>query len=740
MKDRLTALILALFLLFTNCLPAASAEWLGQRQSEGARDYRVMTRGGGEDTVTIMVYLDGSDLETNGGAASADLREMMAADISDNVNLIVETGGSSEWHISDVNPETNQRWRITQGNMELVDDAGFCNMVEPETLTNFIRFCATNYPADRYMLVLWNHGGGTVGGFGDDERFILSRSDTLSISEINQVLADSGVVFDMIGFDACLMATAETAFMVEKYADYMIASQRNEPGSGWNYTPWLNALSANTSIPTAELGAIVVDSFIEDAMNGYSRDQLTLSVIDLTYIPTLFEEMYEFFDNAEYTLISDNGFLSVAQAITSNRAVSDNYDLVDIEYLLGSMEGSDEVLEILDQCVVYNNTTIDDHNGLCLYFPYTDLSSVDFALDIYDQIGIDDSYQSFITTFANIMAGGQMYASTEPAQPHSALATVLAGNTAGDADESYDAPDEIASTGNAAIDNLIAHQSGANDQPDDTGDTSASSGGGHYVIESLILHQPSIDTAAEGAQPALGFSEWLSASWMDETMQAGLTDFYSAYSYDTTQLEIDEYGDEYVLSIPDEQWHMITAVEQCVYLDDGGGYIELGADSMYEFTAEGDLLISFDNTWVSLDDQLVCFYTVENWSSGDEWYSWGVAPIWYNNRDAELVVRWDNEHPSGYVMGWRYAEENNSTNLRGLFELEEGMYFDFLCEYYDYEGEHLGSYLWGGMTVSGDISVSYEDVGDGDVIVYYELRDIFQNVFTTESVIYSLNN
>ena len=76
----------------------------------------------------------------------------------------------------------------------------------------------------------------------------------MTLDEIHSALTKADVDFDFIGFDACLMATYETAVMLEQHADYMIASEETEPGIGWYYTGWINALSSNTSINTAELG------------------------------------------------------------------------------------------------------------------------------------------------------------------------------------------------------------------------------------------------------------------------------------------------------------------------------------------------------------------------------------------------------------------------------------------------------------------------------------------------------
>lgn len=763
------------------------------------RDYRTMTRGGGKDTVTVMVYLCGSDLESEGACASIDLEEMAKAKLGDQVNLVVETGGAKDWAINGIEASTNQRWLIRDGKMKLLGNAGKRNMSSGSTLVSFIDFCENQFPADRYILILWDHGGGTVGGYAYDERF---GKGMMSISELNKALMDANVVFDLIGFDCCLMGTAETAFMVEKYADYMVASQRTEPGEGWYYTTWLTTLGKNPSIPTEELGRVIVDSFIGAAKNGYYGSELTLSLIDLSYIPALFDEMYDFFKDAQKTLVDDKAFIAASRVMGESRAMTDNQDLVDMVYMLDKMSGSEKLLSKLDQCIVYNGATIRDHNGLCLYFPYRNLSKVSDALYIYDQIGIGETYQQFITTFASLLAGGQAYSGGGSGSPMgqttnwwdsvlqewdggsgwyssesdmygdslfdslfgtgTTTTTTQSGSGYYGSDSWWDAfftePQPAATAAPSATDDWLSALFGI---PSGTTTTTSGDDYGAGSWLDMLLGETGGDVEVDTAGASYEMEDdWLSAllgdadewaatdpsyntqstwSWLDQDMISGFSDFYAENDYDPSTLAIEEKGDGFVLSLPEEQWELITGIEQRVFLDDGEGYIDLGADSLFEFDEDGDMLIEFDNTWVALDGQICCYYAVEDiYEDDDNWSTWGVVPIWYNNQDAELVVAWDDENPYGYVRGWRYADRGSTQ--RGLFELRRGMTFSFVCDYYTYDEEFVDSYLWGDMTVRGDIQVSYEDVGNADCLVYYQLYDVYQNSYWTEALIYSLNN
>ena len=103
----------------------------------------------------------------------------------------------------------------------------------------------------------------------------------MDLAGISKALKNGGVQFDFIGFDACLMATAETALMLNDYADYLIASEETEPGIGWYYTNWLTKLGENTSMPTVEIGKNIVDDFVSDLRKKCPGQKTTLSVIDL---------------------------------------------------------------------------------------------------------------------------------------------------------------------------------------------------------------------------------------------------------------------------------------------------------------------------------------------------------------------------------------------------------------------------------------------------------------------------
>ncbi len=342
------------------------------------------------DTWTILVYLCGTDLETNGGFASINLQEMTLATGSDKVNVIIETGGTQQWAIDGIDPGQIQRWKAVPGDIELLDSQPLANMGEAETLGSFLKWGVENYPADKYMCAMWDHGGGSVAGIAVDE---LHGGDMLNLKELSQGLSMAGVQFELIGFDACLMSTMETAAALTPYARYMVASQELEPGTGWDYTAWLNALAADTTADGLAVGTTICDSFYEKCAAGGTESLATLAVTDLSKIPDLtsaFDAMAA--DMKGFTSVTEK-LQPLTQAIVRAENYGGNNDsegytnMVDLGDLTLCAEGvlgdtGDALLNALFAAVPYHvaGEGRQRSNGLSLYVP---LAAVPDELDQY---------------------------------------------------------------------------------------------------------------------------------------------------------------------------------------------------------------------------------------------------------------------------------------------------------------------------------------------------------------------
>ena len=206
----------------------------------GTEDDAKTGNGGGnpEKEYTVMVYIVGSNLESRYGAATNDMEEMRAAGLDfDRTNLLVYTGGSKRWvsnipntsnNVLDMSVDTRSQTDRIMAQTDSSADMGL-----PETLAEFINYCTTNYPARHYGLILWDHGGGPLWGYGSDELF---KNDSLLLGELRSAMngtifgpgsatPDGGRKLDWVGFDACLMGTLENAKLWGDYADYLVGSE-----------------------------------------------------------------------------------------------------------------------------------------------------------------------------------------------------------------------------------------------------------------------------------------------------------------------------------------------------------------------------------------------------------------------------------------------------------------------------------------------------------------------------------
>lgn len=663
--------------------------------AEGARDRFTAIKGDGSDTVTIMVYMCGTDLESKHGMATNDLNEMAKAALSDKVNIIVYTGGCTRWNNSVISSRTNQIYRVKNGGLECLEaDMGPESMVKPSTLTGFIKYCSKNYPADRNEIIFWDHGGGSLSGYGYDEKN--AGSGSMTLAGINTAFRDAGVKFDFIGFDACLMATVENALMLEQYGDYLIASEETEPGVGWYYTNWLTALSKDTSMPTVEIGKRIVDDFIDVCNQKCPGQKTTLSVVDLAELKATVPAELTGFARSTNDLIKNKEYRQVSDARYNTRefAQSSRIDQVDLVHLcmnMGTKEGSD-LARVLQGAVKYNRTAacINNANGLSIYFPYKKAGNVKNALATYQQIGMDEEYSNCIKEFAGLEISGQISAGGISSPMPSLFGTLLGG--------------------------------GVSEQP---------SGGSYDLISGMLGGLLSGQTSAGsyGFDPSvLDLLGGRSLS-TEDTAQYISGNYFDA---DSLVWTLNDDGD-HVIHLSDDQWKLIENVELNIFIDDGEGYIDLGLDNVFTIDDDGDLIGEDSNTAMSIGGQPVAFYVLDTVGSNEDMVTTGYVPALLNGERVELIIVFDgNADP--YIAGARTVYKNNETETiaKNLTGVRAGDKVEFLCDYYSYDGEYLDSYKLGEqITLTDDVEIGYRDYGNNKDRIMYRLTDIYQQHYWT---------
>lgn len=373
---------------------------------------------------TIMVYMNGSDLEGDYGAATADLWEMMDAlkvmeqeGKSPSLHVVVEAGGSTRWELDEMDGVPYARFPLTGDGISSMESMEIGNMGDADTLTDFINYGVRSYPANHYGLILWNHGGGPVGGYGSDSHF---DGDGLSLEEIREalghsVMADSA--FDFVAFDACLMGSVETAGCLDGYADYVIASPELEPQHGYDYR-WMTALGDSLP-PDMEWGEAVGRSMVEayGACYASGTAPVAMSLLDMKEYPAFHEVFHQYVDGIpeklREELCGELGRDRMKMLAFGSRQAGGSPELVD-------------VLEFLNACQrVYPDEnafqTLKDRmrrlvakqwakgypvnpSGLTIYLPSGSNPYLSEALETYDTTGFCSAYRRLTDGYAAYLA------------------------------------------------------------------------------------------------------------------------------------------------------------------------------------------------------------------------------------------------------------------------------------------------------------------------------------------------
>ncbi len=383
----------------------------------------------------VMLYQDADDkiLEQD---IYIDLNEAERVGSGANMHIVAQIDRYRGGYSADGDWTSTKRFYVTQDDdlqrvrsRELAD-IGEANMADGATLVDFVTWAVANYPADKYVLIMSDHGMGWPGGWSDpDPRGSGDRSVPLGAALGNQIYLheldealtqirnQTGIEkFELIGMDACLMGHLEVFSMLTPHARYAVASQETEPALGWAYASFLSALQDSPAMSGAELGRLIVQSYIQDderivddqaraeflrqsaPMGGMfgslSASQLaqqfeqsiTLTAVDLSQMPALLNTVNDF----AYALQSANQ-RTVAQArsyaqsftnIFGNNVPPAYIDLGNFVQLLKRESGSqpvsqaaDKVLNALDQAVIAekHGAKKPGATGVSIYFPNSQL-------------------------------------------------------------------------------------------------------------------------------------------------------------------------------------------------------------------------------------------------------------------------------------------------------------------------------------------------------------------------------
>lgn len=426
MKRNIAILLTMLFLL--GMIPSAFADFssfsFSTSSEEGGSESAVLSKleydpegelypftGTGDNVRghTVMLYLCGSNLESGGGgmrggSATSDLKEIIGSGYDqDKVSVLVMAGGSKKWFNQAIETDDTGIYEVVDSSLVKRNSEGIMDMDQADTLSYFVNYCYKNYPAEEYSLIIWDHGGGPLGGLLHDG---VSGKSMTSVLRVCDALKKTPAAKDklyLLGFDACLEGSVEIARLMSPYAKQMVASEEPEPGYGWNYY-FLKGLEKDAD--PAMTGSRIVETYFEQYSESWD-DKITLSSIDLTKVDELVEKSEKFFGelSRQMETLGYLQFASVRAKLEPVNMSSPKLDLVDLEETVRAFsqfapKEAQELLKAIETTICSERHNKGVSSGLSIYFPYNDYKNyAKSGSSKYTLLGYDEGFSSFIQSF-----------------------------------------------------------------------------------------------------------------------------------------------------------------------------------------------------------------------------------------------------------------------------------------------------------------------------------------------------
>jgi hypothetical protein len=311
---------------------------------------------------TVMIYMDGdNNVESY---ALDDLSELEEVGSSEDVNIVV---------LLDTYQETANLLYVESPASTVIENWGEPNMGDPATLTAFIDAAEAMYPADKYALVMWDHGGGIGGLCWDDD----NDGDRLRMDEFRAGIVDAGLAFDVIVLNACVMATAEIAHQMVGYADYMVFSQENMYAVGFPYDLVADSLVSDADM-TGEAFCLMMTAHYRDQFIELGWSGVTISVYDMACVDSVAGAVGAFGNAQKATVATYYKEYKTLRRLTP--APNNAADLITYATLVrdseviadGAVKSSAQaVITAVDEAIIYewHSEDVESEHGLGIWFP-----------------------------------------------------------------------------------------------------------------------------------------------------------------------------------------------------------------------------------------------------------------------------------------------------------------------------------------------------------------------------------
>ena len=330
---------------------------------------------------TIMVFINGkNNLE---GYGLKDMNEMEMIGSSDQVNVVTEIGRVSNYDSSDGNWVGSRRYLVKKDNdttkitSPVVMDLGKVDMGDYKQLVDFANWAKTNYPAKKYMLIVWNHGAGWIKSRGLGDRGISYDDETgnhITTPQLGMAMKAIGKV-DVYGSDACLMQMPEVNYEIKDYADYIVGSEETEPADGYTYNLMLGPLVAKPAMGGEEMGKLAVNAYSDHYQSigqGSTQSLMKTAALD-GFIPLVNDFVAAAIASGEKALIKTAINGAQSYAYYENKDMSHFLTLYMASTQNADAKAKAQSLQsyLLNTLVIHNRVTgnYSSSKGLAIYLP-----------------------------------------------------------------------------------------------------------------------------------------------------------------------------------------------------------------------------------------------------------------------------------------------------------------------------------------------------------------------------------
>jgi hypothetical protein len=335
---------------------------------------------------TFMVYLNAdNDLEEFG---IQDVNEMEMVGSSSEVDIVVQMDRSPLYDTSNGNWTGARRMRIIHDtdsaiiSSPVLQDLGATDMGDWRVLHDFVVWGMTNYPAEHYAVVIWNHGAGwraapQASPVTRGVSYDWTSGTNISVLDLPRAL-DVQPRLDLIAWDASLMQMVEIAYQLRHYGRVMVGSEESPPGEGYAYQTFLASLVATpTMTPEQFAGEIVTQTLSYYAGIGHTG-ALTQSAVALDQMDTLALALNGFAAALATAMPAYSAAITSARTQAQHYAYPDNKDLYHFAQLISQYVPQASVVQSAQQVMTAVNTAVlaEDHNssspnshGLAIFVP-----------------------------------------------------------------------------------------------------------------------------------------------------------------------------------------------------------------------------------------------------------------------------------------------------------------------------------------------------------------------------------